>query len=178
MERVDNQEHLGGILPVVTKMGRCQLVGLDLQGFADIYTLDGSYMGDCDVRGCLELEEDQRLDAHVIQLMMRHRKGQASHCSAMVVRLHAWPPGSGIAEELAEQALTATSFPATARQMYTAEHEPQHKEPPCPPGLAISDSVRGIGPGQFVLATRLGTARLEAAVWERADLADTVVFLG
>ena len=178
VERVDNQEHLGGILPVVTKMGRCQLVGLGLQGFADIYTLDGSYMGDCDVRGCLELEEDQRLDAHVIQLMMRHRKGQASHCSAMVVRLHAWPPGSGIAEELAEQALTATSFPATARQMYTAEHEPQHKEPPCPPGLAISDSVRGIGPGQFVLATRLGTARLEAAVWERADLADTVVFLG
>ncbi|KAL5360838.1 heterokaryon incompatibility protein-domain-containing protein [Aspergillus floccosus] len=180
VEPVDNRECLGGILPFITKMGRFQLVGLDLQGFADIYTLDGAYVGDCDVRGCLELEENQRLDAHIIQIMMRHRMGQASHCSAMVVRPHAWPPGSGLAAELAAQALTATSFPATARQMYTtaAEDELPRKEAACPPGIKISDSTKGIGPDQFVLATRLGTAHIEAAVWESADLVDTVVFLG
>lgn len=78
-------EYINGILPIITKMARFQIVGLDFPGFADIFTLDGQDVGQCDMRGMLNLEEGQKQEVMFIQIWATDGNGKESSVKVMFV---------------------------------------------------------------------------------------------
>lgn len=174
----NDAEFIDGILPVVTKMARFQIVGLEFEGYADILTPDGQRVGDCDVRGFLDIKEDQRQEATCLQVWITQEKGRGTNCNTVLVRLHELP--DSMAQKLATQCSTASPpCPATVQRMMSMDDRfRKQMEGDCPPSFAVRDSVEGFVPEQVYLATRIGVGRINFDGWMTGQPQDALVFLG
>jgi hypothetical protein len=176
---------LEGIVPIVTKMGRLQMVEAeDAPGHVDILTMEGQSAGSCDVRGMMDTKDLQQRDAILIQIWVEHNKGKGSNGNVMLVSLHEFPPGDqnrelGLVKALADECSTVTqSSDATAQGMNANPNFQRRMEGDCPSSLMVRRSPTGLQPENIFLASRLGVGYVDFGKWIECNPQDALVFLG
>jgi hypothetical protein len=176
---------LEGIIPVITKMGRFQMVtSEDAPGHVDILTMDEEYAGSCDVRGVLDTETLQKCEASLAQIWVEHNKGKGSNCNVMLVKLHDFPGKDqnqqrDLVKALAEQSWGVTKLSdATAQHMNEDAKFQKGMEGDCPNLLIVRYPPKGLQPSNIFLASRLGVGYVSFDKWVKCDPKDALLFLG
>ncbi|KAL2844584.1 heterokaryon incompatibility protein-domain-containing protein [Aspergillus pseudoustus] len=178
------ERFLRDTLPGLAKIsrGHFQVTATDdVPGFAYISTADGQIVGECDVRGTLDMASlSTAQDAVVLQLYIRPDEGTLSFtCNVLLLKLHDLLDNRPeLAKKLVTEAASAQVV-KTLPQRLPAEDARAKKRVmlhACPSELLVPDSV----PPTIetpLLATRLGLGWVRGDAWSESRPDDSLVFL-
>ncbi|KAL2827779.1 heterokaryon incompatibility protein-domain-containing protein [Aspergillus cavernicola] len=175
---------LKNVLPVLAKVSRdhFQITATE-NGFVDISTPDGQLVGDCDVRGMLDISTlSTAQDAVLAQLCIDPVDGKLDFtCTVLLIQLHDLcdtQTQPALARKLVTEAASSTMVHDFAFQQIQddARFRGRIRLQECPGDLVVPQSV----PSSIttpLLATRIGLGYVRGASWRDSRPSDSLVFL-